>query len=148
MVAGRLFRWLQLALESRKTDIIRRKALVQKERDERDSKIAQRDKRAADREGALETAKAAFLEEKKDEIAEYEAYVKAQEEGVDEYGEEEDDEDGPKEKKVPEMPVFNEEVFLEEWDAENPEIIVAEDTEDPVDNDWVLTEEEAAEQVK
>lgn len=39
MTAGRLFRWLTLAVEQRKADIIRRKALIQKERDERDSKM-------------------------------------------------------------------------------------------------------------
>lgn len=50
MTAGRLFRWLLLALENRKADIVRRKALIQKERDERDSKIAAAEKRATDRE--------------------------------------------------------------------------------------------------
>jgi len=38
--------------------------------------------------------------------------------------------------------VFNETEFLESWDAENPDIIIQDSTEDDVDNDWVLTEEE------
>ena len=46
------------------------------------------------------------------------------------------------------MPVFNEEEFLTSWDAENPEIIISEETADHVDNDWVLTEEEIEEKVK
>ena len=46
------------------------------------------------------------------------------------------------------MPVFNEEQFLAEWDAENPEIIIGDEPKDPIDNDWVLTEEEIAENIK
>lgn len=46
------------------------------------------------------------------------------------------------------MPVFNEEGFLADWDVENPDIIVAEETEDHIDNDWVLTEDEQAELIK
>lgn len=43
--AGRFHRWLLLAIESRKLDIIRRKALIYKERDERDSKIKAKEDR-------------------------------------------------------------------------------------------------------
>ena len=46
------------------------------------------------------------------------------------------------------MPVFNEEQFLAEWDAENPEIIIGDEPKDQIDNDWVLTEEEMAENIK
>lgn len=149
MTAGRLFRWLLLAAESRKTDIIRRRALLQKERDERDAKIQAKEKRDQDRAAQLEAAEQAFLEEKKDEIKEYEEYMRAQESGENEYAEEEDeDEEGAKEKKVPEMPVFNVEEFLAAWDAENPEIIISEETADHVDNDWILTQEEIDEKVK
>lgn len=149
MTAGRLFKWLLLAAESRKTDIIRRRALLQRERDERDAKIQAKEKRDQEREGQLEAAKQAFLEEKKDEIREYEEYVRAQESGENEYAEEEDeDEEGAKEKKIPEMPVFDEEAFLASWDAENPEIIISEETADHVDNDWILTQEEIDEKVK
>merc|ERR1712227_1042057 len=118
MTAGRLFRWLLLSTESRKTDIIRRRALLQKERDERDAKIQAKEKRDQEREAQLEAAKQAFLEEKKDEIREYEEYVRAQESGENE---------------------FAEEAFLASWDAENPEIIISEETADHVDNDWILT---------
>lgn len=97
----------------------------------------------------METSKAAFLEEKKEEIKEYEEYTKAQEDGFDDYEEENDDEEeGGKGKQVPTMPVFNEEQFLAEWDAENPEIIIGDEPKDQIDNDWVLTEEEMAENIK
>ena len=49
---------------------------------------------------------------------------------------------------MPEEPKFNEEQFLEDWDTENPEIIVAEETEDHIDNDWILTEEEQDELIR
>lgn len=47
--AGRLFYWLTIALDSRKQDIIRRKAIIQKDRDERDAKLAAKEKRQSDR---------------------------------------------------------------------------------------------------
>jgi hypothetical protein len=37
---------------------------------------------------------------------------------------------------------------LRQWDEENPEIIIQDKTEDDVDNDWVLTEEETEERIK
>jgi len=46
------------------------------------------------------------------------------------------------------MPVFNEEDFLKSWDEENPEVIITDETNDHIDNDWILTEEESAEKVK
>jgi len=36
---GRLIRWAKLAIENRKADIIRRKALIHRHREERDFKI-------------------------------------------------------------------------------------------------------------
>ena len=57
MTAGRLFKWLLLAVESRKTDVIRRRALLQRERDERDAKIQAKEKRDQEREAQLEAAK-------------------------------------------------------------------------------------------
>jgi len=46
------------------------------------------------------------------------------------------------------LPEFNEEEFLEAWDAEIPEIEIAGDASDDVDNDWDLTEEEIDEHIK
>ena len=56
LTAGRLFKWLKLAIENRKYDIIRRRALVHKEREERDSKIKQKEEREAKRKADLEAA--------------------------------------------------------------------------------------------
>jgi hypothetical protein len=56
MVAGRLFKWLKLAVENRKADIVRRRALISKEREERDSKIKAKEEREAKRQLDLKEA--------------------------------------------------------------------------------------------
>jgi len=68
MTLGRLFKWLLLAIENRRLNIVRRKALIAKDRDERDSKIKAQEERANARNAAIEAARAAFLEENKDAI--------------------------------------------------------------------------------
>ena len=143
MVAGRLFRWLQLALENSKNDIIRRKALIHREREERDNKIKAKEEREAKKIADLDEAKTKFTEENKDEIEAYEEWKKKQDGGGDDYAEEEDEEDGGGEvKEPPKMPEFNEAEFYEKFDEEFPEIEIAENTNDDIDNDWILTEEE------
>ena len=149
MAAGRLFRWLKLAIENRKLDIVRRKALILKEREERDSKIKAKEDREKKMEAELEEAKQKFLEEHKDEIDAYEAYKKAQEGGGDDYGDEdEEEEEEAKNKEPPTLPVFNQEEFLEAWTQENPEIVIQDSTKDDIDNDWILSEEEQEDQIK
>lgn len=76
MAAGRLFQWLKLAIENRKLDIVRRAALIQKEREERDSKIKAKEERDTKRSTDLEESKNKFIEEHKEEIEAYENYVK------------------------------------------------------------------------
>jgi len=50
MVLGRLYKWLLAAIENRKLNIVRRRALIQKDRDERDAKIKAREERGKKRE--------------------------------------------------------------------------------------------------
>ena len=71
----------------------------------------------------------------------------AQASGNNEYAEESDGEDAEK-KSIPQLPEFNAEEHLKQWDEENPEIIIQDKTEDDIDNDWVLTEEEIDEKIK
>lgn len=68
MVLGRLYKWLLTAIENRKLNIVRRRALIQKDRDERDAKIKAREERGKKREQDLADAKVKFEEEHKDEI--------------------------------------------------------------------------------
>ena len=148
MAAGKLFKWLQLATENRKLDIIRRKALVQRERDERDSKIKAKEDREKKREVDLDEAKKKFLEDNKEEIDRYNAYHAAAAAGAEDYGEEDDDDGDDKAKEVPTLPEFDAEEFLENWEAENEQIIIQESTADDIDNDWPLAEEEIESHIK
>ena len=150
MCFGRLYRWLLLAVETRKGDIIRRKALISKEREERDFKIKAKDERARKREADLEEAKQKFDEDHREEIEAYEAWKKQQEKGGEEYGDEEEEEEEGEEKvkEPPVLPEFNEEEFLEKWDEETPEIVIQESIADEIDNDWDLTQEEIEEHIR
>jgi hypothetical protein len=105
MVAGRLFKWLKLAVENRKADIVRRRALISKEREERDSKIKAKEEREAKRQNDLKDAKEKFAEENKDEIEIYNTFMKAKDGGGDEYNEEEDEEgEAAKDNEPPKLP--------------------------------------------
>ena len=108
MIAGRLFKWLKLAVDNRKADIIRRRALIHKEREERDSKIKAKEEREAKRQLDLKEAKEKFAEDNKDEIEVYNNFMKNKDGGGDEYNEEEDEEaEGAKDKEPPKLPEFN-----------------------------------------
>lgn len=47
---GKLFKWLKMAIGTRKQDIIRRKAIQKKNREEKASRVEAKEKREADRE--------------------------------------------------------------------------------------------------
>ena len=68
MALGRLYKWLLTAIEFRKLNIVRRKALIQKDHEERDAKIKAREDREKKREQDLADAKVKFEKEHKDEI--------------------------------------------------------------------------------
>ncbi|CDW73780.1 UNKNOWN [Stylonychia lemnae] len=143
---GKLFKWVLLALKTRKDDITRRKALKLKARDMRAQIMEAIDAREVKRGVDVQEAEDKFKEEHKDEI---EAALKfeqlEQEKKDDEYGEEDEGDDVEKErqpKEKPAMPVFNLDDFLEKWVEDNPEPVLPEDVLQDVDNDWVLQPEE------
>jgi len=110
------------AIENRKADIIRRKANVHKDREERDFKIKAMEERALKREAELNAKREEFNAEHKDEIDLYEDWKKKQDD-PDHYGDEDEEEDGePKEKEPPKMPEFPEQEILDKFDEEYPEI--------------------------
>lgn len=141
MIAGRIFNWVKFAVENRKRDIVRRLALIQRERDERDNKIRAQNEREVNRDKALTDASEKFKEEHREEIEAYNTYSKSRETGGDEYGEEEEEDDEKAKKEPPRLPVFNSEEFLEKWDDETPIILIAPSTENDIDNDWDLEED-------
>ena len=74
LALGKLFRWLKLAIDSRKADIIRRKAHFARNREERDFKIKAKEDRAAKRNLDLADARAKFLDDNKEAIDAFNAY--------------------------------------------------------------------------
>lgn len=141
---GRIFKWLQSAISLRKQDIIRRKALTRKAKEQRESSIKAAEERAVNRESYMSDAADKFKEDNREAI---EAFEKWQEEerikASQEYGEELDDEDEAAENQEPPvMPEFNREEMEEKFDDEFPQIEIPQEVVDEVDNDWVLPEEE------
>lgn len=141
---GKIFKWLSTAVALRKQDIIRRKALTRKARENREAKIKASEERAVNRETYLNDACEKFKEDNRDQI---EAYEKWEEEerikASQEYGEELDDEEEDAENKEPPvMPEFNKAEMEEKFDDEFNEIEIPDEVVDDIDNDWVLSEEE------
>lgn len=148
MLLGKLFKWLKLAIETRKLDIVKRMALIAKNRNDREQKMQLKQERETKRETELTEAMEKFADDHRDEIEVYQQWKSKQAEGEDGYGEEDEDEDAAsKSKEPPALPKFEEKEFLEKWDDENPDIDIQANQEDDIDNDWVLEEEERAEQI-
>lgn len=74
LALGKLFRWLKIAIDSRKADIIRRKAHFARNREERDFKIKAQEDRATKRKSDLADAHAKFQEDNKEAIEMFKAY--------------------------------------------------------------------------
>ena len=143
LTLGKLFKWIQLAIKTRKEDIIRRKALKKKAREEREALIAAEEEREKKRVKDLEDAEAKFMDDHRDEIEAVQKYEEMEKgKKDDDYGEEEDEEKEQVPKEKPVMPEFNKEEFLQKWEEENPPVIVPEPIEDDKDHDWYMTEEE------
>lgn len=131
---SRLFKWLTTKIEMRKDDIIRRKEIKEKEREERDQALEDHKEWKSKREAAMEDAKVEF----EAKLAEEEAAKQQQEEGADEPKPEGEQEQEPEEK---EKPVFNEEEFYKHYDEENPEVVIPPDVIDDIDNDYDIAKE-------
>lgn len=96
---GRLFKWLLLAVKARKEDIIRRKAHFVKASERRAQIIEARRLRLEKKEEDLVKEEEKFGEDHKEEIEAFRKYEQMeQEKKEDEYGDENADEEEPKEK--------------------------------------------------
>ena len=65
---GKLFKWNKMAIEGRKTDITRRKALQKKAKEDREMKQNQFAERNKNREANLEESRTKFNEDNADQI--------------------------------------------------------------------------------
>ena len=137
-----------MAIDTRKQDVIRRKAIQKKNREEKASKEEAKAKREADREAFLLEQENLFNEQNKDDI---EIYMKWKEDqdrlAKQEYGEEVGSEEEVEEKEPPVLPEFDKREMEEKFDYENEPIIIPPDTEPDINNDWVLDEDQEAELV-
>lgn len=94
---GKVFKWVLLALQTRKSDILRRKVLNLKERENRTAILDAIDARKLKLDAEIQEAAEKFKEDHKDEIeaaVKYEQMVQDKQE--DEYGDEEEGEDDEK----------------------------------------------------
>lgn len=135
-ILSRLFKWMTTSIEMRKDDIMKRREIKEKEKEEREQAINDYKEWEENRTKAMEEAKVAFEEK----LAEDEAN-KTQE--VDEENKEEG-QDGT-EKEPEEKPVFNEKEFFEKYDEETPEVVIPPEVVDDIDNDFEIVKEEAEE---
>jgi hypothetical protein len=105
MTLGRLFKWLKHALDIRKSDIIRRAAIVSNEKEDRALKTRQKEERLAKKEADLLDSREKFNDEHKEDIDIYNTWKSKLAEGGEDYNDEEDEEDG-EEKQSKEPPVL------------------------------------------
>lgn len=75
---GKLFKWLSMAVNTRKQDVIRRKAIQKKNREDKANKEEAKAKREADREQFLLDKEAEFNEQNKEDIEAYEKWKEEQ----------------------------------------------------------------------
>jgi len=142
---GRIFKWLKLAFATRKTEILRRKLLAKRAREERESCIQQEEDRKQRRAEHLQEQHEKWLADYAEEL---EIFAKWEErEAKKAAGEEvedtEEDEDGNK-IPPPVKPVFNEEEVHASFDerSENQVVTIPPEVELEFDEDWPMTPDE------
>lgn len=91
---GKLYKWLKMAIDSRKQDIIRRKAIQKKNLEEKASKEEAKAKREADREQFLLDKEQEFMDANREDIEIFNKWQEEQKKLAEEdYGEEKGSED-------------------------------------------------------
>ena len=136
---GLIYKWMCVAIEARKKNIIHRLSVARARQEERNQKIEEDKQRGQDRQNALESAKDEFEAKNKDRIEAYKEYKEAVA-----AGQPPDLDDG---EEPPTEPLFDEKYFLYNWDDEHPPLIIPPEVKDDVDNDWLLTTERKEELV-
>ena len=127
---GKLFRWIRLAIQTRKEDIIARKEHKDHLREERQKAIEQDEERSKNRRDDFEATKADW-DLKVEAEAAAEAEKRAKE--ADENGAEGAEGAGEQEE---ELPQFDEKAFYAEWDEKTPPIEIPPEVVDDIDNDY------------
>lgn len=128
---GLIYKWMTLALEARKKDIISRLHESKQKREEREQKIDEDKQRTEERKAATDEAREKWENENAAAIQKYEDYAAAIEGGTTPDLEEGED--------PPTKPSFDEKFFLYNWDEEHPAINIPPEVIDDVDNDWIIS---------
>ncbi len=149
LTVGKLYKWLLIAIRTRKDDITLRKVRTKKAREDREALINKEKDRQAKKEQDVIDAEQKFKEDRRDEI---EAALRWEEEQQhnrrDDYGEENHEGDyreahgNGENGRPPVMPVFNREEYLHKWLEDNPVIEIPPMVIDDKDNDWYLNPED------
>ena len=124
-VQAKLFKWVTSIIEMRKENIIMRRDMKEKEREERDQAIEDHKEWKKKRDEAMKEAKTDFEAKQAEEAARIESARKAQAEG-----------EGEQDNEPQEAPTFNEEEWFRIYDTENPEVVIPPEIIDDVDNDF------------
>ena len=136
---GLIYRWLTIAIQYRKKNIVSRMAKTKRLKTERMERIAEENHRLEERLQQVEQAREQFEVENRAEIDRYLEYQAQIEAGnTPELDENED---------PPFMPEFDEKYFFFNFDEEHPQILIPEEVFEDVDNDWRITDEFKDEQV-
>ena len=130
---GLIYKWMRMAIETRKRDIVHRLSITKTKREERAAREEEAKARAEERAAALAEAHEKFEGENKEDIDKYNEYQAAIE-----AGEPPQLEDG---EEAPTKPIFDENFFFFNWDEEHPEVEIPAEVTDDKDHDWVITQE-------
>jgi len=137
---GIVYRWILLAIEARKKDIISRLAQSKQMREVRLQKIEERNQQAEEYKNSLAQEQEKYEIDNKAEIERYQEYKAA----VDS-GNPPDLDEGEME---PTLPTFDKDFFDHQWKEDHPEIEIPPEVVEDVDNDWVIPPEKKEEMVQ
>jgi hypothetical protein len=147
LALGYVLKYIYIAVELRKADVVRRYQQNAKLRDERTEAEEKENERQGDRETFLQEERTKWEEEKKVKLEEQQKAKEGEGEGNDD----EEDEDAEGEGanissnyKAQEEQQFDEAEALARFDADRPPIVIPDEVIDDIDNDIELTEEDTA----
>lgn len=118
--------------EARKRDVAVRLYQAKVKREKREDKIQEEKYRLEERKRACVEAAEKFEIDNRVEIERFEKYLelKASGEQMEEFDEDIE----------PQRPTFDEKFYLFNWNEEHPEIIIPEQIQDDIDNDWIVSQ--------
>ena len=133
---GLIFKWMNLAIQARKKNILKRLYHSKILSEERDKKIEEEAAREEDKATKLQEGRDKWEKDNEEDIDKWQVYKDA----ID-AGEEPSLAEG---EEPPTQPEYNENFFLHSYDEEFPKIAIPDQIVDDIDNDWDISEEKDA----